>query len=99
MRKHQQEAYLFDITTEKGDKINKLLMSDWREIHEGLLGKKSSTTTFGTKHPTKDNLSLWGQELSKINTPKIKLLSPLNRWLHPSVHVWRHYFDKDKDEV
>jgi hypothetical protein len=65
----------------------------------GSLGKNRSTTIFGTEHPTKDNLSLWGQEFIKIHTPTFKLLSPLDIWLHPLVCVWRHYFDKDKDKV
>ena len=79
-RKHQQATFLSDITTVKGDKIEKKLqMSDYQETHEGLLGKNRSTTTFGAEHPTKEDWTPWRRELSKIHTPTFKLLSPLDR--------------------
>ena len=57
--KHQQAIFLLDITTAKGELIDKLLMSDWQETHEGLLGKNRSTITFGSKNPTKKDWTLW----------------------------------------
>ena len=40
LRKHHQATFLSDITTVNGGKIKKkLLMSDYQETHEGLLGK------------------------------------------------------------
>ena len=71
-------------------------MSDWQEKHEGLLGKNRSTITFGLENPTKEDWTLWRRELSKIHTPDFKLLSPLDRWIHPSARVWRYYYDKNK---
>ena len=39
-RKRQQAIFLSDIATAEGDKIDRLLLSDWQETHEGRLGKK-----------------------------------------------------------
>ena len=79
-RKRQQAIFLSDISTAKGDKIDKLLLSDWQETHEGLLGKDRSTTTCGLENPTKEDWTLWRTELSKIHTPAFKLLTLLDRW-------------------
>ena len=52
-RKRQQAIFLSDIATAKGNKIDRLLLSDWQETHEGRLGKNRSTITFGVEMPTK----------------------------------------------
>ena len=98
-QKHQQATFLSDITTAKGDKIDKLLISDWQETHEGSLGKNRPTTIFGAEHPTKEDWTLWRRELSKIHTPTFKMLSPLDRWIHPLARVWRYYYDGNKDKI
>ena len=46
-RKRQQAIFLPDIATTKGDKIDRLLLSDWQKTHEGRLGRNRSTITFG----------------------------------------------------
>ena len=51
-RTHQYAAFLLDITTPKGDTINKLLMADSQETHKGLLEKNRPTTTFGSENCT-----------------------------------------------
>ena len=40
-RKRQQAIFLSDIATAKGDKIDRLLLSDWRETQEGRLGRNT----------------------------------------------------------
>ena len=49
-RKRQQAIFL---STAKGDTIDRILLSDWQETHEGLLGKNRSTITFGLENSTK----------------------------------------------
>ena len=55
VRKHQRATFQLDIATAKGDKIGKLLMLDWQEIHKRLCGKNRSTTLVDAKQPTKDD--------------------------------------------
>ena len=64
-----------------------------------MLGENRSKITFGLDNPTKEDWTLWRRELSKIYTPVFKLLTPLDRWKHPSARVWRYYYDKNKDEI
>ena len=87
--RRRQQAILSDISTAKGDKIDRLLLSDWQETHEGSLGKNRSTITIVLENPTKEDWTLWRTELSKIHTPAFKLLTSLDRWKHSSAHVWR----------
>ena len=98
-RKRQQAIFLSDIATAKGDKIDRLLLSDWQETHKVRLGKNRSTITFGLEIPNKGDWVLWRTELSKIHTPTFKLLTPLNRWKHPLARVWRHHYDGNKDKI
>lgn len=67
-----------DIAKAKGDKVDKLLMSDWQRTYKGSLGRNRPRMIFGMEHQTKDSWSLWGQKLSKTHTPTFKLFSPLN---------------------
>ena len=97
--KHQQATSLSDITTAKGDKIDKLLMLNWQETHKGSLGGNSPTTTFGAEHPTKEDWMLRRRELSKIHTPTFKLLSLMDRLIHPLACMWRYYYDRNKDKI
>ena len=53
--KHQQAIFLSDIATSKGDKINRLLLSDWQETQKGRLDRNRSTITFGMEMPTKED--------------------------------------------
>ena len=78
-RKRQQAIFLSDITTAKGDKINRLLLSDWQETQEGRLCRNRSTITFGLEMPTKGDWTQWQMELSKIHTPTLTLLTPLDK--------------------
>ena len=96
--KCQQAIFLSDISTPKGDKIDKLLMSDWQETHEGLLGKNRSAIPFSLDNPTKEDWKLWRKELSKFHTPAFKLLTPLDRWKYCSARVWRYYYDKNRED-
>ena len=52
-RTRRQAIFLSTISTAKGDKIDRLLLSDWQDTHKGLLGKNRSTITFGLENPTK----------------------------------------------
>ena len=63
-RKRQQAIFLSDIATAKGDKIDRLLLSDWRETQEGRLDRNRSTITFGMEMPTKEDWTRWRTELS-----------------------------------
>ena len=54
-RKRQQAIFLSDIATAKGDKFDRLLLSDWQETQEGRLGRNRSTITFGMEMPTKED--------------------------------------------
>ena len=78
-RKHQQANFLSNITTGKGDNIEKLLISDWQETYERLLVKNRPMATFGAEHPTKENWTLRRRELNKIHTLTFTSLSPLDR--------------------
>ena len=70
-RKRQQAIFLSDIATAKGDKIDRLLLSDWQETHEGRLDRNRSNITFRLEIPTKGDWTLWQTELSKIHTPTL----------------------------
>ena len=35
VRTHQQATFLSDIATAKGDKLDQVYLSDWKESHEG----------------------------------------------------------------
>ena len=68
-RKRQQAIFLLDISTAKGDKIDKLLMSDWQETHKGSLGKNISTIIFGLENLTKEDWTYGGGSSAKY-TPQ-----------------------------
>ena len=38
-------------------------------------------------------------KLSKIHTPTLTLLTPLDKLKHPSARVWRYHYDGNKDEI
>ena len=97
--KRQQAIFLPDLSTAKGDKIDRLLLSDWQETQEGRLDRNRSTIIFGSEMPTKGDWMQWRMELSKIHTPTLALLTPLDKWKHPSARVWRYYFDENKGEI
>ena len=59
VRKHQQVVFLSDIATARGDKVDPTYLTDWRESHEGSIGKNRSKTTFGKERPTKEDWRLW----------------------------------------
>ena len=63
------------------------------------MGRNRSTITFGMEIPTKEDWTRWQAELSKIHTPTLVLLSPLDKWRQPSARVWRYYFDENEDKI
>ena len=83
-RKRQQAIFLSDIATAKGGKLDRLLLSDWKETQEGRFGRNRSTITFGIEIPTKEDWTQWQAELGKIHTPTLVLLSPLDKWRQSS---------------
>ena len=89
--KHQQATFLIYITTANGDKITKLQATDvgLARNTRGIAGKNRPTTTFDVKHPKKEDWALWRRELSKTHT----------RWVYPLAHVWRCYYDGNKDKI
>ena len=99
VQKQQQVMFLSDTATAKGDKVDATYLTNWKDSHEGSVGKNRSRMTFGKEIPTKEDWRLWQRELSKMYTPTLWLLSPLDQWMNPTARIWRYFFDERKDEI
>ena len=100
VRTHQEAMFLSDIAVSGGGKIDSTYTVDWKESHEGKVGRHRSKVIFGTEHPTREEWTTWRRELGRIHSPSWALSLSLDSWKRKPHRVWRYYwYDRKTDKL
>ena len=83
-----------DLASVSGKVIEPHYYEDWRDSHEGSLGKHRSSLPFCREYPTGKDWEEWRRALNSLTFEGPDLLKSVGKWRRPALRTWRYWLDE-----